>query len=52
MVDLNKWALHERMVATRHMIGGMVEIMPTPRPWIITVAGPVLPDLEMVLTGR
>jgi hypothetical protein len=39
------------MVATMTRVGGKQEIIPTPRPWMMTVAGPVFPDLEMDLTG-
>ena len=36
-------AAHARMAQTRTTIVGTHEIMPTPRPWIVTVAGPVAP---------
>eukprot|EP00966_Prymnesium_polylepis_P251658 5818034-Prymnesium_polylepis.1 len=33
------------------MVGGTHEIMPTPRPWITTVAGPVMPRSLIEMTG-
>jgi len=44
--------LHEQMAATMSTVGTTVPIMPTPRPWMTTVAGPVLPDLVMFCVGR
>merc|ERR1719183_585025 len=44
-------ALHEQMAMTMMMVGTAVPIMPTPRPWMTTVAGPVLPDLVMFWVG-
>merc|ERR1719409_1863323 len=44
-------AAQPRMAHTRTTIVGTHEIMPTPRPWIVTVAGPVAPRALIDLTG-
>ena len=43
-------ALQPRMVRTKMKVGGTQEIMPMPRPWMMTVAGPVTPAAVMDLT--
>lgn len=43
-------ALQPRMVKTRMNVGGTHEIMPIPRPWMMTVAGPVTPAAAMDLS--
>merc|ERR1719261_949097 len=44
-------AAHPRMAQTSTTIVGTHEIMPTPRPWIVTVAGPVAPRALIDFTG-
>merc|ERR1719258_255532 len=44
-------AAQPRMAHTRTTIVGTHEIMPTPRPWIVTVAGPVAPLALIDFTG-
>ena len=39
------------IASTRVMVGTTVEIMPTPRPWMMTVAGPVVAILAMLWVG-
>ena len=44
-------ASHAMIAMTSTSVGGTHEIMPTPRPWITTVAGPVAPRSLMLTTG-
>ena len=39
------------MATPSTMVGGTHEIMPTPRPWMTTVAGPVMPRSLIEMTG-
>ena len=44
-------ALHAQMAMTMMAVGTAVPIIPTPKPWIITVAGPVSPFLAIPCVG-
>ena len=41
----------ETIATASTITGGTVEIMPTPRPWMTTVAGPVMPRSLIEMTG-
>mmetsp|Transcript_24819 Transcript_24819/g.62422 ORF Transcript_24819/g.62422 Transcript_24819/m.62422 type:complete len:215 (-) Transcript_24819:1062-1706(-) len=43
---------HARIAATRITVGGPQEIIPTPIPWMTTVAGPVRPAFLMEIVGE
>merc|ERR1719487_1726961 len=44
-------AAHPNIAQTRTTIVGTHEIMPTPNPWMVTVAGPVAPLALILFTG-